>query len=320
MKAKVNLPKKDIVVAAGCVVFVIMNLGAIGTGGRMKAREVLCRSNLRQWGVMFQMYAEDNDGELGDGNWNGDYSIESRGYREWLHYLRPYYKNDHKITLCPMATKPWSRGARGKYSAWGIFASSSQYRCPYDGTNWSAEIEGYYEAVIEGAWQSESPGDVGSYGMNNWCSGMPENKEQIATGYMAGGSRPLAGAWLTFNVKDADTIPLFLDALWLAGSPRQIDIPPQLELGVTQAQGSANNMNRFAVNRHNGNVNSLFLDFSVRPVGLKELWIQKWSRIYTIDSAVRDEYGDLGAIQNMQALGAWPPWMAEFKDYFDINP
>ncbi len=316
MKAKVNLSKKDIAVAAGCVVFLVMNLGAIGSGGRMRAKNAVCQSNLRQWGAMFQMYAEDNDGQLGDGNWCTNWS--GRCYREWLNYLRPYYDNKRELCLCPMATKPWSRGGRGKYSAWGIFPGI----CPYDGTNWNDEELGYTMAEMEGAWQSEYPGDRGSYGMNDWCAGMPENKGSIADGTMAG-NRPLAGAWLTFNIKDADTIPLLLDAYFLFGYPQQIDLPAEIELGVTQAEGMANNMRQFCVNRHNGYVNSLFLDFSVRSVGLKELWLQKWSRIYTADSEEEDEYGNIGAIQNLRSMlpgGEWPDWMAEFKDYFDINP
>ncbi len=313
MKAKVDLSKKDIFVALGCIIFLVMNIGAIGSGGRMRAKNAVCQSNLRQWGVMFQMYAEDNDGELGDGNWCENWG--SRCYREWINYLRPYYDNKRELCLCPMATKPWSRGARGKYSAWGIFPGIE----PYDGTDWTAEAAGYDLARLEGAWPPEYPGDRGSYGMNDWCSGMPEDKGKIADGTMTGG-RPLAGAWLTFNVKDADTIPLLLDAYFLFGYPRQYDRPASFEPQVAPAEGTADNMRHFCVNRHNGYVNSLFLDFSVRPVGLKELWIQKWSRIYTIDSTVPDEYGNLGAIQNMQALGAWPDWMAEFKDYFDITP
>ena len=288
--------------------------------GRVKAqaKAAACLANLHSWGLMLQMYAQANGGMLGDGKWDGNYSAESRTYREWVSYLRPYYKNDHKITLCPMATKPWSRGARGKYSAWGIFATENNYICEYDETSWFDEIEGYDEAVIDGAWGAEYAGDVGSYGMNNWCNGMPESKSQIATGYMEGGTRPLAGCWKSVHVKNAGTVPLFLDALWLHGAPQQIDRPPPFELEVTQAQGSKDNMNRFAVNRHNGNVNAAFLDFSARSVGIKELWIQKWSRIYVIDSEEIDQYDNRGAIQTIQTLGEWPPWMRGFKDYFEI--
>ena len=35
-------------------------------------------------------------------------------------------------------------------------------------------------------------------------------------------------------------------------------------------------MECFAINRHNGHINGLFLDWSVRKVGIKEPWTLKW--------------------------------------------
>ena len=62
------------------------------------------------------------------------------------------------------------------------------------------------------------------------------------------------------------------------------------------------NMRRFCMNRHSGFLNCLFLDFSVRKVGLKELWSLRWHREWTEDLAAT-------------GLPAWPEWMQRFKDY-----
>jgi prepilin-type processing-associated H-X9-DG protein len=63
----------------------------------------------------------------------------------------------------------------------------------------------------------------------------------------------------------------------------------------------------FCINRHNGSVNGLFLDWSVRKVGLKELWTLNW---YT-------EFNRAG--RWTKAGGAkpedWPKWMRGLKDY-----
>lgn len=289
---------------------------------RSQAKAAACLAKLHSWGLLFQMYAQDNGGMLGDGDWctTWDNRPERPCYREWIHYLRPYYKNDYQMPLCPMATKPWSRGGRGKTGAWGIFPGL----CPYTDKNWNAEADGYQEAEMEGpSWPPEYPGDRGSYGMNNWCSGMPENKDNILAGNMAGGPRPLKGSWKSVHVKNAGLVPLLIDAYWLAGSPQQIDVPAETEPGVTVDEGSSNNMSRFCVNRHDGYVNAVFLDFSARRVGLKELWLQKWSRIYVADLEEPDEnnFDNVGAIQNLRALlgGKWPDWMVDFKDYFSIE-
>jgi len=39
-------------------------------------------------------------------------------------------------------------------------------------------------------------------------------------------------------------------------------------------------MKHFCINRHNGSTNFLFMDWSIRKVGLKELWTLKWHREY----------------------------------------
>jgi len=56
------------------------------------------------------------------------------------------------------------------------------------------------------------------------------------------------------------------------------------------------------MNHHTGFLNCLFLDFCLRKVGLKELWLLKWHREWT---------KDIGAT----GLPDWPEWMQRFKDY-----
>ena len=60
-------------------------------------------------------------------------------------------------------------------------------------------------------------------------------------------------------------------------------------------------MNRVCVDRHDGFMNSLFADWTVRKVGLKELWTLKWSLGYETN-------GRWTRGGNVQA-GAWPEWM-----------
>jgi len=55
----------------------------------------------------------------------------------------------------------------------------------------------------------------------------------------------------------------------------------------------------FCINRHEGTVNGAFVDFSVRKIGLKELWKLKWHRNSDLNAATPE----------------WPVWMKKFKDY-----
>ena len=52
----------------------------------------------------------------------------------------------------------------------------------------------------------------------------------------------------------------------------------------------------FAVNRHFGSINAVFLDFSARQVALKQLWRLRWHRKYD----TTEEYPE------------WPDWMIGF--------
>jgi len=68
-----------------------------------------------------------------------------------------------------------------------------------------------------------------------------------------------------------------------------------------------NSMKRFCINRHSGFVNGVFVDFSTRKVGLKELWTLKWHREY-------DTAGPWTQASLVQSSD-WPDWMKGFKDY-----
>jgi hypothetical protein len=54
------------------------------------------------------------------------------------------------------------------------------------------------------------------------------------------------------------------------------------------------------VNRHIGYNNGLFLDYSARPMGLKELWELEWHPNWN---------------PNNDPPPDWPEWMEGFKDY-----
>jgi hypothetical protein len=54
-------------------------------------------------------------------------------------------------------------------------------------------------------------------------------------------------------------------------------------------------------------VNCVFVDFSVRKVGLKEFWTLKWHFQYDTTGA----WTKSGGVKPED----WPEWMKRFKDY-----
>jgi hypothetical protein len=71
--------------------------------------------------------------------------------------------------------------------------------------------------------------------------------------------------------------------------------------------GAGNEMMHFAINRHSGSVNHVFMDWSVRKLGIKELWTLKWHRQFNTSGA----WTTAGGAQP----GDWPEWMRNLKDY-----
>ena len=235
----------DVIVTAGCIVFLLTNIAAVGPGGQRHAKEMLCLSQLHKWGTFFQSYLNDNGGYFPKG-WSQENYMDPEIY--WMEALRPYYKNP-QMRVCPEATVPGSELGLGEYgngggpfSAWGVFTS---------------------------AWPPVVPGDYGSYGMNSWACN-PSSDELWG--------QPLNHyCWRVANAASADNIPLLLDGQWIDGWPLYYDTPPEYD---GQPWSTTSQMGRFCMNRHRGYINSLFLDGSARKVGLKELWALKWHRQY----------------------------------------
>ena len=131
-------------------------------------------------------------------------------------------------------------------------------------------------------------GDYGSFGFNGWVAN--DNG-----GYHHGKN------WLTLDVKGGNDIPVFVDCQWVDALPEAWDEPPEYD-GQCHWQWHFHAMRNFCVNRHNGRVNGVFLDGTVRAMGLKELWTMKWHREWDEDSL------PIG-------MPDWPEWMKNLKDY-----
>jgi prepilin-type processing-associated H-X9-DG protein len=82
---------------------------------------------------------------------------------------------------------------------------------------------------------------------------------------------------------------------------------PAIYDGATESLAGNNEMRRVCLNRHNGAVNSAFLDWSIRRIGLKELWTLKWNRTLDVNGA----WTLRGGVQPED----WPQWMRGMKDY-----
>lgn len=206
------------------------------------AQAVICRSNLKQWGLITALYSQDNEDKLYQSIAGGNLDPE-QAY--WTAASYPYYE-DTTIRQCP-STKVVQREPGYHYGttreAWG----------PLDGSAWMESFS------------------HGSYGINEWCASPPASSPDIW-------GKPIANTWGTITAKGGSQVPIFLDALFVDGFP---DTGDQAPVEPDQHDGwGTNAMKQFCIDRHSGRVNGVFLDLSARKIGLKELWRLKWHREY----------------------------------------
>ena len=208
-----------------------------------QAASVKCLAGMRQWGLIFAMYTDENDGKFPRGQ-------GSQGFW-WLADLpaKDQSRIQNPLWFCPSAEKPIidENGQRidsfNIFNAWGIFTRSNFNGLCDDGV-------------------------AGSYGINGYCLSTPPG------GNFEGG-RQTANNWRTPRIKGAGYVPLLVEALRFDLWPLETDPPAQYEF---EGWSGGNHMARCCINRHNGFINTLFCDYSARKVGLKELWTLKWHR------------------------------------------
>lgn len=200
------------------------------------------------------------------------WTSSSEGHR-WIESTEPYY-DDPKICFCPEAAKiePFTDQTWGsRKTAWAIADPDPGGRIGYDGM-------------------------AGSYGINDWVG----NTEH---GIRRGDE---SWYWTTTLAKGSFMAPLFLDSVWLGGFAGETDTPPPQDDAVGSGQG----ITRHCVNRHDEYINGVFADFSVRKIGLKELWTLKWHKKFN-----RAGPWTLAGGATRATWEAAAPWMADFKDF-----
>jgi prepilin-type N-terminal cleavage/methylation domain-containing protein len=234
---------------------------------KLQAKRAQCASNLRQWIVGFNLYGADFHDSMPMG-----WDVPGPG-GEWSVALSPYVNVNNKVCLCPAATTFRSDlGANlwiatsTQTLAWGVMGSNS-----YPVLSWGAA------------------GLCGSYGINGWMYNPPESAGPD-------GSNPLY--WRKLSAAGpSHTVPVFADCDYDGSDPSDTDPPPP----APGQQSVTDDMSNFAIPRHDGSrpVNVTFLDSSVNPMGLKQLWRLKWSTAF--DTTYQD------------TVNNWPAWMAGYQ-------
>jgi prepilin-type N-terminal cleavage/methylation domain-containing protein len=239
---------------------------------KKQARNVVCKSNLKQWGLTWRMYTEDNLGKFPNLKDRTDPPNSGAQRSYWTECLLPYL----------------GEGTRGS----GIYFCPAAKRDPMvPGPRPDDEFTSFGIARME-AEKDDPRAKRSSYGINCWVyDGKAAFREK---------------AWRKdAGVDSSRNIPMLMDSKWRGGRPE-----PENEAldsgdlivdqdGFVESPGESfgdevGEMGYFQMKRHKHGINAVFLDTSLRSVEPKELWTLKWHRTFNT------HYAD---------SRNWPDWM-----------
>ena len=190
------------------------------------------------------------------------------GQQNWYNLLADLYEDQADVRFCPTAQK---QGGVRPFNAW--------YRSPTGDP---------YDPENSHNWRS-----TGSYGINN---------------FMHTNTRDSDYRWGTTDVPNPRKVPVFGDTgYWKVGGGSGgisvTDAFPENESSAIADSGTTGGLTLLCLDRHDGYTHWLFLDWSVKAVGLKKLWSDDvwWHRKW------KEEF-------DRDKLPEWPQWMKHMPD------
>ncbi len=219
---------------------------------RDRAQDANCISNLKQWGVTWRIYTDDNN----DAFMSGTFTDWPRG--EWVLAFTNSVTQKTPSLLCPKATK-----RRGPGNAESQTTPDDPNAVDNGGPTTA------YDFPIN---DPANPNYLllASYGLNCWVFNPDTNNIQ---------GRDAALHWRKYNAPThPSNAPLFLDSMWRGGGPYETDGPPDFNGDWWGLSGNWVEMWAFAIERHGKGVNILFFDGSVEYSRAKDLWQFQWHK------------------------------------------
>ncbi len=269
----------ELLVVISIIGLLIALLVPVLSRARKQARAVVCQSHLKQWGLRIATGASEDDAS--PRIWNKDAYGNVHEAWSFIGDVPSPKNRSRDIRFCPMASTLVNDVTGGDQDSPGVIITG------YGGT-----FRAWGHIFID------PPQDLsvcGSYGRNGWLSGIKIG----CTAALVAGHRT--------DVRGAGRVPVLLDSTRSSTGPggyENNDDPPESD-AIPMA--TYERRWRSCINRHDGGVNGLFFDWSVRKVGLKELWTLKWYPQY-------DTAGPMTKAGGVQPSD-WPEWMRKFKDY-----
>lgn len=259
---------------------------------REQAKSAVCKSNLKQWGLIWAMYTDDYEGRYPNGGQVENSNMGSKGH--WIVTLHKEWQKNDEVLTCPVATE------------------IDENRPLFD--DYYGNIKNCYTFDPHDNMVTTNEMEQASYGMNVWI-------------YDYNGNDGVHGRsnkyyWRTTASPRPSEIPIFFDSMWRGVAPRwygdEYENPVNNKINdraiarpkyngwwLRDDNPGAGGVHRyemcnFAMDRHSGGVNVLFMDAHVEHVGIKRLWGLKWHKGYPVHQ------------YKQQNADFWPEWMNKY--------
>ncbi|MHC4336395.1 MAG: type II secretion system protein [Planctomycetota bacterium] len=225
---------------------------------KQSAYAAICKHNLHEWGLIWKFYVDEYSKDGKKKGFFGDRGSSN----DWPVCIWEYYWDSKDsetlqgMLFCRAAMKTWEEGGRNPYMAWFNQDDQDDWEDEY-GVDWLVK---------------------GSYVKNLWSS------DETGSGKV-GGNRELF--WRTPYIRHAAYAPIMMCAQWKDADPIPEDQPPESARAIWTP--GEQEMRRACIQRHGDFVNGLFMDWSVRRIGLKELWEIWWHRGWPEDRLAAGE-------------------------------
>lgn len=251
---------------------------ALGRARRM-AQQTVCKTSLKQQGVAFMGYAQDNKDSLNEGKdgWSKTRPpSHASGFGYWWADLMPYRGTDIKTLVCAAVPKrnPNYPGSGPEsfmrtWTGWKNHSAVWPYAMPGLPSKGGYLVEPIPVSYTQSAWATNpaDDSDISDGSVWGWMKTPPEN------------------FWRKISsVSTPSKVPIFGDGRWLEAypnsSPDDALVAPKTEILAERGTNGLYDwgIGQFCVPRHVSGTDLLFADYSVRNVDLPELWTLRWHR------------------------------------------